>query len=133
RQNLGELGVRVLRVGTVPEQMLFDKDRLVVRAGKPFEIRFENNDLMPHNLVITQPGALEEIGLLAEAQATQPGALERNYVPKSKKIILSSRLVQPRDSQKLSFTAPKEPGGYPYVCTYPGRWRRMFGALYVVV
>jgi putative heme-binding domain-containing protein len=32
----------------------------------------------------------------------------------------------------LSFTAPKEPGVYPYVCTYPGHWRRMYGALYVV-
>src|SRR5206468_1919003 len=32
----------------------------------------------------------------------------------------------------LSFTAPKEPGAYPYLCTYPGHWRRMFGALYVV-
>jgi putative heme-binding domain-containing protein len=25
-----------------------------------------------------------------------------------------------------------EPGIYPYVCTYPGHWRRMHGALYVV-
>ncbi|HKB40562.1 MAG TPA: c-type cytochrome, partial [Gemmataceae bacterium] len=25
-----------------------------------------------------------------------------------------------------------KPGVYPYVCTYPGHWRRMFGALYVV-
>jgi putative heme-binding domain-containing protein len=34
--------------------------------------------------------------------------------------------------QKLSFEAPTEPGVYPYVCTYPGHWRRMYGALYVV-
>jgi len=40
--------------------------------------------------------------------------------------------MQPRDSQRLSFTAPNEPGVYPYVCTYPGHWRRMYGALYVV-
>jgi putative heme-binding domain-containing protein len=87
---------------------------------------------MPHNFVVTQPGALEEIGLLAESSATQPGALERNYVPRSKKILLASRLLQPRDSQKIAFTAPSNPGVYPYVCTYPGHWRRMFGALYVV-
>jgi putative heme-binding domain-containing protein len=40
--------------------------------------------------------------------------------------------LQPRDVQQLSFTAPKKAGVYPYVCTYPGHWRRMFGALYVV-
>jgi putative heme-binding domain-containing protein len=132
RHELGELGVRVLRIGTVPDQMLFDKERLAVRAGKPFEVAFENSDLMPHNFVLVKPGAMEEVGLLAEAQATERGALERNYVPKSDKILLASRLLQPRDSQKLSFTAPTEPGVYPYVCTYPGHWRRMFGALYVV-
>ncbi len=132
RKELGELGVRILRLGTVTDQMLFDKERLAVQSGKPVEIVFENTDLMPHNVVITQPGALEEIGTLAEASATQPGALERHYVPESRKIILGSRLLQPRDAQRLNFTAPKTPGVYPYVCTYPGHWRRMFGALYVV-
>jgi putative heme-binding domain-containing protein len=132
RKELGELGVPVLRLATVPDQMLFDKERLVVRAGKPVEILFENNDLMPHNFVIVQPGALEDVGTLAETAATQPGALERHYVPKSPKILLSSKLLQPRDVQKLSYTAPAKPGIYPYVCTYPGHWRRMFGALYVV-
>src|SRR5262249_32127365 len=74
RKELGELGVRVIRLGTVPDQMLFDKERIAVKAGKPIEILFENNDLMPHNLVVTQMGALEEIGTLAESTATQPGA-----------------------------------------------------------
>jgi putative heme-binding domain-containing protein len=132
RKELGELGVRVLRLATVPDQMLYDKERLVVKAGKPVEVLFENNDLMPHNFVIVQPGALEEIGTMAEAAATQPGALERHYVPQSNKVILASRLIQPRDAQKLAFTAPAKLGVYPYVCTYPGHWRRMFGALYVV-
>jgi putative heme-binding domain-containing protein len=132
RRELAELGVRVIRLGTVPDQMLYDKERLVVQAGKPVELIFENNDLMPHNFVITQPGALEEIGVQAEATATQPGALERHYVPASNKVILSSQLLQPRNSQKLSFTAPVKPGVYPYVCTYPGHWRRMYGALYVI-
>src|SRR5262249_19327636 len=77
RKELGELGVRVIRVGTVPDQMLFDKERIVVKAGKPVEIHFENTDLMPHNLVVTQPGALEEIGTLAETTATDSGAMQR--------------------------------------------------------
>jgi putative heme-binding domain-containing protein len=132
RRELGELGVRVLRMATVPDQMLFDKERIVVKAGKPVEIIFDNNDLMPHNFVVVQPGALEQIGMLAETTATQPGALERGYVPQSSKILLKSHLIQPRNSEKLSWTAPKQPGVYPYVCTYPGHWRRMYGALYVV-
>src|SRR5262249_59920923 len=99
-------GVRVIRIGTVTEQMLFDKERIAVKAGKPVEIIIENTDMMPHNFVLTQPGALEEIGTAAEAQATQPGALERHYIPPSKKILQASRLLQPRETQKLTFTAP---------------------------
>jgi putative heme-binding domain-containing protein len=132
RRELGRLGVRVIRLGTIPDQMLFDKDRLVVEAGKPVQVVFDNNDLMPHNFVVTRPGSLEEIGLLGESSATQPGALERNFVPPSPKILVASRLLQPREGQRLDFTAPSEPAVYPYVCTYPGHWRRMFGALYVV-
>jgi putative heme-binding domain-containing protein len=132
RRELGEIGVRVLRVGTITDQMLFDKDRLVVQAGKPVEFAFENTDIMPHNFVIVQPGALEEVGNAAEAGATQPGAADRHYVPQSNKILLASRLLPPRDSQRLPYTAPTTPGVYPYVCTYPGHWRRMYGALYVV-
>jgi putative heme-binding domain-containing protein len=132
RAELGELGVRVIRIDTLPERMAYDQDVIAVRAGKPIEILFENSDLMPHNFVITQPGAMAEIGLIAEETATQPGALERSYVPQSGKILLSSTLLQPRDSQRLSFTAPTQAGVYPYVCTYPGHWRRMYGALYVV-
>jgi putative heme-binding domain-containing protein len=132
RKELGELGVRIIRLATVPEQMLYNKERLVVKAGKPVEILFENNDLMPHNFVITEPGSLEEVGTLAENTATQAGAADRHYVPPSKKILVASRLLPPREAQKISFTAPAKPGVYPYVCTYPGHWRRMYGALYVV-
>ena len=81
RKELSEIGVRVIRVGTVFDQMIFDKERLVVQAGKPVEFVFENTDIMPHNFVIVSPGQLEKVGTAAEAFATQPGAAERQYVP----------------------------------------------------
>jgi putative heme-binding domain-containing protein len=132
RKELSEVGVRVLRLGTVLEQMIYDKERLVVQAGKPVEIVFENTDAMPHNWALIQPGSLEEIGELAEKTATDAGAAERQYIPVSNKILVKSHLLQPRATEKISFTAPTKPGVYPYVCTYPGHWRRMHGALYVV-
>ena len=132
RKALGELGVRVIRVGTVTDQMIFDKDRIVVQAGKPVEFVFENTDIMPHNFVIVQPGALAKVGEEGEVFGTQPGAQERNFVPPSKEILLGSKLLQPQNGQTLRFQAPAKAGVYPYVCTYPGHWRRMHGALYVV-
>jgi putative heme-binding domain-containing protein len=132
RGELGDLGVRVIKVGTLFERMSYDQDVIAVRAGKPVEFVFENSDLMPHNFVIVQPGSLADVGTSAEASAQSPDAAKRNYVPESPFVLLASTLLQPRGSQKLSFTAPTEPGVYPYVCTYPGHWRRMYGALYVV-
>jgi putative heme-binding domain-containing protein len=132
RRELGALGTRIIRLGTVTDQMLFDKERIAAAAGKPVEIVFENGDIMPHNFVITRPGALERVGLLAEAAATRPDAATRQYVPDSPDILVKSRLLAPRQGEKIRFTTPSEPGVYPYVCTYPGHWRRMYGAFYVV-
>ncbi len=129
---LENLDVRVIAIGTVPHRMIYDKETIAVQAGKPVEFRFSNTDNMPHNFAILQPGALEEVGLLAEATARDADAMARHYIPRSDKVLLASRLLQNGENQSLSFTAPAAPGVYPYVCTYPGHWRRMYGALYVV-
>jgi putative heme-binding domain-containing protein len=134
RRELADIGVRVIRVGTLFDQMSFDKERLTVQAGKPVEFVFENTDIMPHNFVIVSPGNLQKVGDAAEAFALTPGAAGKQYVPDMAAgvVLLKSKLLQTRQSEQLKFTAPKEPGIYPYVCTYPGHWRRMHGALYVV-
>ncbi len=132
QDRLKNLDVRVIAIGTVPHRMIFDKERIAVQAGKAVEFRFSNTDNMPHNFAITLPGALEEVGALAEATARTPDAMARQYIPESDKIIAASRLLQGGETESLTFEAPSAPGVYPYVCTYPGHWRRMYGALYVV-
>jgi putative heme-binding domain-containing protein len=129
---LENLDVRVIAIGTVEERMIYDKESIAVEVGKPVEFRFSNTDNMPHNFAILKMGALEEVGLLSDSTAQDADAKDRNFVPKSDKVLLASRLLAPGETQAISFDVPKEPGIYPYVCTYPGHWRRMFGALYVV-
>lgn len=132
QDRLGNLDVRVIAIGTVSHRMIYDKEVIAVQAGKPVEFRFSNTDAMPHNFAIVQPGGLQEVGELAETTGRDPDAMERHYIPDSDKVMLGSKLLQPGESQSLSFDAPTDPGVYPYVCTYPGHWRRMYGALYVV-
>lgn len=129
---LQNLDVRVIAIGTVAARMLYDKEKIIVQAGKPVEFRFVNTDHMPHNFAIVQPGSLEEVGQLAESTARDADAKQRQFVPDTDKVLLASRLLESGQKQALSFTAPSQPGIYPYVCTYPGHWRRMFGAMYVV-
>ena len=112
--------------------MLYDKTLIVVEAGKPVSIVLINDDTMPHNLVITTPGSLEEIGTAAEKMPPEADSRGRLYVPKSPKVLHATTIIEAGQQTKLSFTAPKVPGDYPYVCTFPGHWRRMVGTLAVV-
>ena len=129
---LDNLDVRVIAIGTVPHRMIYDKEQVVVQAGKPVEFRFSNTDAMPHNFAIVQPGSLQEVGELAEATGKDADAIERHYIPDSDKVLLGSKLLQPGENESIAFDVPEVPGVYPYVCTYPGHWRRMYGTLYVV-
>ena len=132
RAVLAGLGVRVVKIGTVYERMAYDKETIAVQAGKPVLFVLENADVMPHNFVITKPGRMQALGELAEASAQNPAFARQNFVPQSADVLVASTLMQPQGAQRITFNVPTEPGVYPYVCTYPGHWRRMFGAMYVV-
>ena len=132
RKELLGLGVRVLVVKTVREQMRYDVTRLVVEAGKPFQIIFENLDMMPHNLVIVQPGTREEVGLQAEKMPPVPDSQGRIYVPRNRNILSAFKLLEAGQKDTLQLTAPEKTGSYEYVCTYPEHWKTMFGELIVV-
>jgi putative heme-binding domain-containing protein len=112
--------------------MRFDKQLIVVEVGKPVSITLQNDDAMPHNVAVLMPGALEEIGQAAEKMAAEPDAEGRLYVPASPKVLYATKLVPPGQTAQLVFRAPAESGDYPYVCTFPGHWRRMAGTLAVV-
>ncbi len=132
RAELAELGVRVVRIGTVYERMAYDQETVAVQAGRPVLFVLENPDAMPHNFVIVKPGRMQEVGEIAERQSQNMNFAKQGFVPHSPHILAKSGLLQPQATERVNFQAPTEPGVYPYVCTYPGHWRRMFGALYVV-
>jgi putative heme-binding domain-containing protein len=87
---------------------------------------------MPHNLVLTRPGALRDVALAAADMSPQPDERGLVYVPKSDDVLHATRLVEPHRQDALTFTAPIEPGEYPYVCTFPNHWMRMYGVMVVV-
>jgi glucose/arabinose dehydrogenase/azurin len=118
-----------LRIQAVPNQMKFAPVELRAKAGAKLRIVFENPDLMAHNFLLCAPDSAEEIGALADAMALQPDGLAKQYIPASPKVLHATPLVQPTQKAELTFTAPAEPGRYPYLCTFPGHWRVMRGVL----
>jgi azurin len=132
RRSLRELAVRVVLVRTLTEQMMYDLRYFTVQAGKPVQVILDNTDNMPHNIVVTAPGAMQEIALTAGAMQASGDPAVKEFVPDSPKVLQATKLIQPGDSTKLSFTAPAKPGNYPFLCTYPGHWVKMYGVMQVV-
>ena len=92
--DLDALTVTVVTIKTVPHRMAYDVTKVVAQAGRDVQIVLQNPDNMPHNFVLTQAGAMAEVGLLAEATANEPAAQERGYVPKSDKILIARPIAQ---------------------------------------
>jgi putative heme-binding domain-containing protein len=132
RAALAELGVPVFVIRPVPHKLAFDRTKIYVQSGKPVELVLDNSDIMPHNLIVAAPGALKEVGEAAEKMATHPDAFVRHFVPNVPQVLFATKMLPPRQVERLSFTAPDRPGDYPYLCTFPGHWRTMYGVLHVV-
>ncbi len=115
-------------IGTKPG-LKFDQELLTVKPGAKVRITFKNNDDMLHNLVVTLPGATNEVGEMAIKLGLNGQKL--NYVPPTPKVLFHTLLLQPDQQDNIYFVAPQKPGDYEYVCTYPGHYLVMKGVLRV--
>jgi azurin len=107
----------------------YDLVRFAIKPEEKVKIIFSNTDDMSHNLLITTPGSREEV-VEAAIQLEEKGP-SMDYIPKSSEVLWSIPVIAPGETLSLTFTAPKEPGVYPYVCTFPGHGFIMYGAIYV--
>ncbi len=132
RKDLKELRVATFYITTVREQMRYDTPRLVVEAGKPFEIHLENGDSMPHNLVVVNLGDREKFGpTTTDMKPDDLDAQGRPYMPKGLKFLAATKLIEPGQKTTLKMVAPEKEGDYDYFCTYPSHWELMWGRLVV--
>jgi azurin len=134
-KNLRAVSVDIFIIHTVHEQLRYDTTKLTVQAGKPFEVIFENDDVMPHNFVIVPPGKHTDIG--TAAMTMTPSQLDkegRAYLPKAheRDIIAATKLIEPGRKEQIKVKAPGKPGKYEFVCTFPGHALIMWGTLEVV-
>jgi azurin len=109
----------------------FAQKELRVKAGRGVALTVVNPDSMPHNWVLTRPNALEAVTLLSAKMAAEPDAYSRHYVPETADILCHTRLIDAGKRTTVYFNAPKEPGRYPYLCTFPGHAQIMRGVLIV--
>ena len=104
---------------------------ITVKAGESIKLTFNNPDVVPHNLVLVKPGALETVGQEANRLVADPEAVTHHYVPKSNDVLVYTDIVQPDTRGTIYFKAPSAKGRYPYLCTFPGHWMVMNGVMIV--
>jgi len=109
----------------------FVQKELTAKPGEKLTLVFKNPDVVPHNWLLAKPGSLEKLGVLCNLMITDPKGLEKHYVPDSPDVLFYTDMTNPNGSFTIHFTAPDQPGSYPYLCTFPGHWMIMNGQLKV--
>jgi len=122
-----------LELGVIPNVMQFDKKELTVKAGQKVTLKFFNKACaLQHNFLLLKPGTKDAVGALADQMLSDPQSLAKMYVPASPDVLVKpNKLIGIGQTDIIEFTAPAEPGDYPYICTFPGHWRLMNGVLKV--
>jgi azurin len=107
---------------TANDTMKFDTTEIHAKPGEALAVTLTNTGTVPkfsmgHNWVLLTPDA-DLVGFAADGAM----AAVTNYIPDSfkDKVLASTKLLGPKESDTALFYAPKAPGKYPFICAFPG-------------
>ncbi|MEO8351051.1 MAG: plastocyanin/azurin family copper-binding protein, partial [Chthoniobacteraceae bacterium] len=106
------------------DQMKYDVMAIQAKPGQKVTVTMKNAGTMPkismgHNFVLLAPGI--DPAKFVEASQTSMGT---DFIgPDVKdKVLAHTKLLGPGESDTISFAAPREPGAYTYICSFPGHF-----------
>jgi azurin len=107
---------------TANDTMKFNTTELHAKPGEALAVTLTNEGTVPkfsmgHNWVLLMEGT-DLTAFAAEAGT----AAATDYIPASFKdrVLASTKLLGPKESDTALFYAPKKPGHYPFLCAFPG-------------
>lgn len=106
------------------DQMKFDVVAIEAKPGQKVTVTLKNLGTMPkmsmgHNFVLL-PKTIEPAAFI-EASQTHMGS--EFIAPELKnKVLAHTKLLGPGESDTVSFAAPRIPGDYTYLCSFPGHF-----------
>lgn len=119
-------------IGT--DDMKYSVTTITAKPGEQIRVRLIARGKVPkvamaHNFVLMKIGT-DILKFLAD------GAPHRatDFIPPggASSILAKTALAGPGETVQVTFTAPKKPGKYPYICTFPGHYQSgMKGTLVV--
>jgi azurin len=107
------------------DSMKFSVTEIRAKPGESLSVTLVNIGTMPkfsmgHNWILLKSASVVE-AFIAEA----PQAATTDYIPQSRKndVIAHTKLLGPKEQDTVTFQAPKEPGKYPFLCSFPGHYQ----------
>jgi azurin len=107
------------------DTMKFSMTEIRAKPGEALSVTLVNIGTMPklsmgHNWVLLKSQSVVD-AFIAEA----PMAPTTDYIPQNRKgdILAQTKLLGPKEKDTVTFTAPTQPGRYPYVCSFPGHYQ----------
>jgi azurin len=118
----------------VGEKMEYSRKQILAKPGERLKVQLISTGQLPkvamaHNFVLLKLGS--DAKKFSEVAA---GARATDFIPASLRtqIIANTDLVGPGERTEVTFTVPKVPGTYPYLCSFAGHFAAgMFGDLIV--
>ncbi|MBU62729.1 MAG: hypothetical protein CMI26_09525 [Opitutae bacterium] len=118
-------------IGTLHGQLRYSTEVFAVKPNSRVSVTLNNTDEMIHNWLLAKGGKVDLARIAESALKLGAEGMKQGFIPKDNAILASIGLVQPGKKRRITFTAPKEIGDYPYVCTFPGHSLTMRGVMKV--
>ncbi len=107
------------------DTMKFSVTEITAKPGEKLSVTLLNAGTTPkfsmgHNWVLLAATVDIQPFLVAAAEA-----VTTDYVPAAQKaqVIAATKLLGPKESDTVTFTAPTTPGRYEFLCTFPGHYQ----------
>lgn len=106
------------------DAMQYDVKKIEAKPGEALKVQLTTVSAMgkaemAHNFTLLTKGAPVDAFVMEAAMARNT-----EYIPAAKKnlIIATTKLAGGGETVEVTFNAPKEPGEYLYICTFPGHY-----------
>ena len=116
-------GGRTIEI-TGGDNMKFDVTSITAKPGERLRVVLKSVGTAPkaamaHNVVVLKKDASP-----TEFVTAAMNARDTDFIPADQKdkVIAATGLAGPGETVEVSFVAPKEPGTYPYICSFPGHY-----------
>jgi azurin len=109
---------------TVNDEMKYDVTAFEVKPAQKVQLTVKNIGKLPKETMGHEVVVLDKNTDAAKFVEDGLTHTETDFIPPEQKfrVLAHTKLLGPGESDTITFTAPRIPGPYDYICTFPGHF-----------